>query len=126
MFNGRDFLLITIYLFNTFSVLMLFIFLIYGRDARSSNSIYSSKLAVKCDVHFNVFIPRKAYPEIFSSIMQSVVILTSLSSYTEDDLPSHECLHLDHNCEQVLTMKISRRLITMTKTCEMVGTGVRK
>ncbi|CAG2234608.1 TRM11 [Mytilus edulis] len=41
-----------------------------------------------------------------------------LSSYTEDNLPTHPCLRLDSNCEQTLSTRISRRLITMVKCKE--------
>ena len=36
-------------------------------------------------------------------------------SYTEENLPTHPCLRLDANCEQILSTRISRRLITMVK-----------
>ncbi len=35
--------------------------------------------------------------------------------YTEDNIPSHPCLELLANSEQVLTKRIGRRLITMQK-----------
>ncbi|XP_063407335.1 tRNA (guanine(10)-N2)-methyltransferase homolog [Mytilus trossulus] len=42
----------------------------------------------------------------------------SRESYTEDNLPTHPCLRLDSNCEQTLSTRISRRLITMVKCKE--------
>ncbi|XP_063227536.1 tRNA (guanine(10)-N2)-methyltransferase homolog isoform X2 [Bacillus rossius redtenbacheri] len=39
-------------------------------------------------------------------------------TYCEEKLPSHPCLKLVYNCEQVLTSYTSRRLITLEKTHE--------
>lgn len=36
--------------------------------------------------------------------------------YDESHIPSHPCLELAHNCEQVLTVHSSRRLVTLIKT----------
>ncbi|XP_013380652.1 tRNA (guanine(10)-N2)-methyltransferase homolog [Lingula anatina] len=38
--------------------------------------------------------------------------------YTEEMVPSHPCLKLISNCEQTITLKMSRRLITMQKCRE--------
>lgn len=36
--------------------------------------------------------------------------------YNNDSLPSHPCMEMQHNCEQVLNAHSSRRLITLLKT----------
>ncbi|KAK3579848.1 hypothetical protein CHS0354_015263 [Potamilus streckersoni] len=43
--------------------------------------------------------------------------------YKEENLPSHPCLQLIANCEQVLNSKVSRRLITMEKVREFQENG---
>lgn len=41
--------------------------------------------------------------------------LPTTPEYTPDDVPTHPGLRLLHNCEQPLTMRMSRRLITMER-----------
>eukprot|EP00298_Acanthocystis_sp_HF-20_P028891 c7746_g1_i1.p1 GENE.c7746_g1_i1~~c7746_g1_i1.p1 ORF type:complete len:429 (+),score=144.24 c7746_g1_i1:35-1321(+) len=41
-----------------------------------------------------------------------------IATYSEDLIPTHECLKLISNSEQILTSKFSRRLITMEKIAE--------
>ncbi|XP_053374550.1 tRNA (guanine(10)-N2)-methyltransferase homolog [Mercenaria mercenaria] len=39
----------------------------------------------------------------------------SIQTYTEENIPTHPCLQMVHNCEQKLNTRLSRRLITMEK-----------
>ena len=41
--------------------------------------------------------------------------LPTTSEYSEHDLPAHPAMRLAYNCEDVLSLKLSRRLITMVK-----------
>jgi hypothetical protein len=43
--------------------------------------------------------------------------LPTTLDYSDQDLPKHPCLRLRANSEQVLSFKLSRRLITMEKVC---------
>ena len=40
------------------------------------------------------------------------------------DLPAHPAMRLAYNCEDVLSLKLSRRLITMVKSREPTGVCV--
>ncbi|KAL4222875.1 tRNA methyltransferase 11 [Mactra antiquata] len=39
----------------------------------------------------------------------------NIQTYSPDNIPTHPCLQLVHNCEQKLNTRLSRRLITMEK-----------
>ena len=43
---------------------------------------------------------------------------THTHRYCPEDLPAHPCMRLAYNCEDVLSTKLSRRLITMVKERE--------
>ena len=60
--------------------------------------------------------------------------LPTTSEYSEEDLSAHPAMRLAYNCEDVLSLKLSRRLITMVKlrdgapgecaTCAMTEAGL--
>uniref|UniRef100_A0A7S0I4R7 Uncharacterized protein n=1 Tax=Hanusia phi TaxID=3032 RepID=A0A7S0I4R7_9CRYP len=60
--------------------------------------------------------------------------LPTTTSYNVDDLPQHPCMSLMYNCEDILSTKLSRRLITMKKnrnpqadekaTCKITEAGL--
>ena len=47
-----------------------------------------------------------------------MVMMMVINRHTDDEFPQHPCLELVSNSEEKLTLLISRRLITMKKTCE--------
>eukprot|EP00475_Leptophrys_vorax_P030898 TRINITY_DN46631_c0_g1_i2.p2 TRINITY_DN46631_c0_g1~~TRINITY_DN46631_c0_g1_i2.p2 ORF type:complete len:395 (-),score=116.58 TRINITY_DN46631_c0_g1_i2:1665-2849(-) len=47
-----------------------------------------------------------------------VFLFPANEEYSEEDLPKHPCLRLVANCEQYLSRKLSRRLITLEKNYE--------
>jgi hypothetical protein len=45
----------------------------------------------------------------------SVCVCVCIYVHMQEDLPAHPAMRLAYNCEDVLSMKLSRRLITMVK-----------